>query len=193
MNTEGFVTTSLFKTITKAIAESDNLESMSDHLTQLLTAALNIQGCGIFVLDPLTKTLNVLASFGLSGDYLMKGPIKAPESIAATFEGIPVVVADVTKDNTLQYPEEAKKEGIVAIISIPIIFSDEVLGALRLYHHEEWDPPGEDLDSLLLLAELIGLAMSYSKLRYAMQHIAEIMFDTIPEKHLNGLKQNTVL
>ncbi len=188
MNTEGSINIALFKTITKAIAQSENLENMSNHLVQLLTAALNIKGCAIFILDASTRELDVLASFGLSTDYLMKGPVSAPQSIAATFDGKTVVIKDVDKDAALQYPEEAKKEGIAAIISIPIAFSEEVIGALRLYHHETWDITEEDLESLLLLAEMIGLAMSYSKLRYAMNTVAEAIFNTFSEKQLNDLK-----
>ena len=193
MNTEGYFNISLFKTVTQAIARSEDLESMSDHLVQLLTAALDIKGCAIFVLNPQNRELDILASFGLSTEYLMKGPVRAPQSMAATFEGEMVVIADVSKDSTLQYPEEARREGIAAIISIPIAFSGEVLGALRLYHQETWNPSREDLDSLRLLSETIGLAMSYSKLRNAMNHIAEIMLDTFSGAELEGMKGGRVL
>lgn len=188
MNTEGCINIALFKTITKAISQSENLEDMSNHLAQLLTASLNIKGCAIFILEPATRELDVLASFGLSTDYLMKGPVSAPQSIAATFDGKTVVIKDVADDASLQYPEEAKKEGIAAIISVPITFSEEVIGALRLYHQEIWDITEEDLESLRLLAEMIGLAMSYTKLRYAMNTVAETLFNTFSEKQLNDLK-----
>ena len=56
----------LFKTVFKAMAQSDNLEIMANHLTQLLTAALEIKGCTIFAVNPETEELEVLASFGLS-------------------------------------------------------------------------------------------------------------------------------
>ena len=44
----------IFKTVFNAMAQSDNLEIMANHLTQLLVAALDIKGCTIFVVNPET-------------------------------------------------------------------------------------------------------------------------------------------
>ena len=51
----------------------------------------------------------------------------ADKSIADSLKGNPVIISDVSKYSALQYPEEAKKEGIKAIISIPISFSQEII------------------------------------------------------------------
>jgi hypothetical protein len=86
-------------------------------------------------------------------------------------KGNPIVVQDVNNTNLLQYPEEDIKEGIGAIVSIPILFFGEVVGALRLYHHEIWDISEKDVDSLLVLAENIGLAMAYTRVLKALKTI----------------------
>ena len=165
----------LFKIVFKAMAQSDNLEIMANHLTQLLVAALEMKGCTIFAINPDTEELEVLASFGLSMSYVHKGPILKDKSIGATLKGAPVIIRDINKTNRLQYPDDAKKEGIGAIVSIPIKFYDKVIGALRLYHHEVWDVPEQDFDSLHLLAENIGLAMTYTRLLNAIQSITEVV------------------
>lgn len=180
MSAESKITIDTFKTVTKAIAESDNLDIMTNHLAQLLVTALDIKGCAIFVLDPETKELEILASFGLSTKYLSKGPLSADRSITANLRGDAVIVSDVTRDKNVQYPEEAKREGITAILSIPIVFLSEVLGALRLYHHRVWEISERDLDSLRLLAENIGLAMTYTRLLNAVQSIGEVLQRAIP-------------
>ena len=175
MNTETKITIETFKAVTKAIAHSDNLDLMTNHLAQLLVRALGVKGCAIYVLDPESKQLEILASFGLSPNYLTKGPLLADRSIAANLEGKPVIVSDVSKDKNIQYPEQAKQEGIAAILSIPIAFVDEIIGALRLYHHEVWHVSDQDIDSLQLLAENVGLAMSYTSLCNAMYSIGEVI------------------
>lgn len=161
----------IFKVVFRAIAHSDNLEIMANRLAQLLVAALEIKGCTIFVLDPDSEELEVLASFGLSMGYLNKGPILTKKSIGATLKGNPIVVRDVNDTDLLQYPKDAKKEGIGAIVSIPIKFYGKVVGALRLYHHNVWDIPEQDVDSLHVLAENIGLAMTYTRVLKAMKTI----------------------
>lgn len=181
MATEARVTLATLKTVIKAIAESDSLDTMSNRLAQLLVSALDIKGCAIFFLNPEAKELEVLASFGLSPGYLTKGPVMADKSIAVTLEGKAVVIPDVAKDRTLQYPKEAKEEGISALASIPIAFSNEIIGVLRLYHHEVWDLCSEDLDALQLLAANVGLAMAYTRLLNAVQAVSEICRSVLPE------------
>ena len=167
----------IFKIVSKAIAKSDNLEMMTTHLSQLLVATLEIKGCAIFALNTETKELEALASFGLSPGYLSKGPLLADKSIASALDGTAVIIPDLNKDNRLQYPEEAKAEGIAAILSIPILFAKSVLGVLRLYHREVWHLSARDFDSLLILAENIGLSLRYTRLLNALQAIQEAIKD----------------
>ena len=167
----------IFKVVTRAIAESDNLEIMTTHLTQLLTGALEIKGSGVFVLNPETDELELLSSFGLSIGYLNKGPLMSAKSIAETFRGEAVVVRDVAKSDHLQYPQDAIAEDIGAIVSLPIRFYGRVIGALRLYHREQWDISDKDIDSLRLLADNIGLAMMYTRLLNALRAIKDTVGD----------------
>jgi hypothetical protein len=48
-----------------------------------------------------------------------------------------------------------------------------------LYHHEQWDISEQDIDSLLLLAENIGLAMMYTRLLNALKEVK----NTVNEVH----------
>ncbi len=173
MSTEDKINIDIFKVVTRAIAESDNLGIMANHLTQLLVGALEIKACTIFALNEDTTELEVLASFGLSINYMNKGPLLADKSIGCTLRGEAVLIRDVTETDLLQYPEDAKEEGIGAMVSLPIIFYGEAIGVLRLYHNEVWDVSERDLDSLQLLAENIGLAMMYTRLLNALQDIHE--------------------
>lgn len=161
----------IFKAVFRAIAQSDNLEIMANHLTQLLVAALEIKGCTIFALNLELDELEVLASFGLSMDYVQKGPVLSDKSIADAFAGKPFVIRDIKTSDKLQYPQDAEKEGIGAIVSVPINFTGKVIGALRLYHHTVWDISERDVDSLLVLAENIGLAMTYTRVLKAIRTI----------------------
>ena len=148
-----------FKIVTRAIAFSSDLEVMANQLSLLLTGALEIKACAILVFDHETRSLGRLASYGLNPRYLKKGPLLADKSTAENLEGKSVIVRDVQNDNRIQYPAQAKEEGIASMVSIPIVVSENVLGALRLYHSEIWEISDQDLDSLRLLAVFIGLAM----------------------------------
>ena len=165
----------VFKTITGAIAHSDEPEAMADHLTQLLVAATGIKGCTIFALNPQTGELEVMSSFGLSAEYLNKGPVLSAKSIQSASRGEPIVVRDVAGSDRLQYPENAEAEGIRAIVSVPLRIYNRVIGALRLYHGSVWDVSETDLDFLLLLGEHVGLALTYVRLVNALNSIQEVV------------------
>ncbi|MBW2009511.1 MAG: GAF domain-containing protein [Deltaproteobacteria bacterium] len=180
MSNETKITIKTFKTVTKAIAQSDNLDIMTNHLCQLLVTALGIKACAIYLLDLETNELEPLASFGLTPGYLAKGPLTAKRSLADTLEGKPVIVADVANDTRVQYPQEAQKEGIGAMLSLPVMSSGGILGAVRLYHSEPWHISDEDLESLLLLCDYIGLAMTFTSLLNAVQSIYEVIRNDLP-------------
>lgn len=169
----------VFKAVARAIAHSDNLEIMTGHLTQLLVGTLEIKGCSIFALDPQSGELELLSSFGLSIGYLNKGPLFSDKSIGDIKKGKPIIIRDLKDTDLLQYPQEAVQEGIGAIVSLPIKFYGKNIGALRLYHGEQWDISERDIDSLLVLAENIGLALMYTRLLNALKEVK----DTVNEVH----------
>lgn len=179
MDTRNIMDIDIFKMIIRAIAESENLETMGNQSTQLLVGSLGIKASAIFALNPETEELEHMASFGLSIDYLNKGPVQIAQSKGWTSEKAPIAIKDVTKTDMLQYPDQAREEGIKAIVSIPVIFFGRGIGLLRLYHSETWDISEECIDTLSVLAEIIGMAMMYSRITSALHAIK----DTVEEVH----------
>ena len=180
MTNGSIISMDVFKAVTQAISRSEQLDVMCSHLAQLLVASLEIKACAIYALEPDTGELERLTSFGLSMAYINKGRILAQKSITECMEGTPVIVSDISGDDRIQYPEEARSEGIAAIVSIPIRVSGIVLGTLRLYHDRVWKISEEDLGSLMLLAEFVGLAMNYTTMMNALCEISDLVDRTIP-------------
>lgn len=165
----------IFKIITRFIAESENLETMCNQSTRLLVGSLGIKASRIFALNPETDELEHLASFGLSINYLNKGPLQISKSKGWTTEKTPIVIREISQTDQIQYPDQAAEEGIKAIVSIPITFYGKGIGLLRLYHSEAWDISEHDLDTLSVLAEIIGMALMHSRISSALQSVKEIV------------------
>jgi len=181
MGTNEKIDIDTFKVVTRAIAESSDLNIMVNHLTQLLTGTLGIKGCTLFALNPDTQELELMANFGLSLVYLNKGTVLSDKSIGSTLTGQAAVISDTSKTNQLQYPEDAQKEGIAAMVSIPIEFYGKTIGVLRLYHSEIWDISETDLDSLMLVGKNIALAMMYTRLLNTIQDIKDSVYRLHPD------------
>ena len=168
---------SVLKAVTRAVASSTNPEIMASHMTQLLVGHLGIRGCRIFALNVTTDELESLASFGLSITYLNKGPVFSEQSIRETRQGQTIVIADVAATDRLQYPENAKAEGIGAIVSIPVQVFGKVIGEMRLYTAEAWSPSAPDLEVLALVGDYLGLALLYARLFNALEVINDVVRD----------------
>lgn len=179
MSIENKIDMDLFKVIKSAMHASPDLEGMGNNLVQLMTGALDIKGCSLFAANPKKKELDIFTTFGLSTTYLRKGAISSQKSIAAIYSRKPVVIKDTSNTDLLQYPEAAQKEGIKSIISLPVVFSGKVIGAIRLYNHQSWDISDHDLETLMLFTDHVGMAMTYTRLLNAFMLIK----DTVQDVH----------
>ena len=81
---------------------------------------MGLKGVTIRLLDERTNMLELASACGLSEDYLHKGPVDADKSLAKALEGKPHFVLDASTDPTVQYPEEARNEGLVSMLSLPL-------------------------------------------------------------------------
>lgn len=150
--------------ITKAIAHCRDPEEVALMSVEAVKTGLGVKGCALLLVDRKSKELKVAASYGLSEEYLNKGPISAFKSMASSLEEGPVAVSDVTDDPRIQYPEEAEKEGIASILSVPIQMQQRSLGALRVYTSEPWEFTLEDINFVQAIAQIIGLAVEMSRM-----------------------------
>jgi GAF domain-containing protein len=116
------------------------------------------------LLDQGGEQLEVESSYGLSDQYVRKGPLSADKSIFDTLKGKPVIIEDAGSDPRVQYPLEAKQEGIASIVSLPIILREIVIGVLRLYTAVPCRFEQDDIDFLSAIAIQSGLAIENAKM-----------------------------
>jgi signal transduction protein with GAF and PtsI domain len=123
----------LFIDICKVINSSLDLKEVLILITENIVKLINVKACTIFLLDKGRNKLEVSASHGLSETYLRKGPLDADKSIAETLDGQIVLILETSHDSRVQYPEEAKREGIASVLSVPITVKGQIIGVLRLF------------------------------------------------------------
>ena len=168
----------VLKLLFDAITGSNQLETMANRLTQLIVGTLGIKGATIFIVNPEFDALEILASSGLSINYINKGPVLVDKSIKLASNREPIVISDVSKSDRLQYPENAKAEGIESIVSIPITLHGVIVGAMRLYDSAPWEVSEHDMEYLQVLAQNLGITMMYFRLANALLAVKENV-DTI--------------
>ena len=161
--------------VTKAISHSRDPEEVVLMTVESIKTALDVKGCTLFLINRKTNNLEATASFGLSDEYLNKGPVSAMHSIAQSLENGPVAISNVMDDPRIQYPEEAKKEGIVSILSIPVVAGGQIIGVLRVYTAKRWDFTLNDVNFVQAMACMAGMAISMARQFKGMKDSMEIM------------------
>jgi GAF domain-containing protein len=161
--------------ITKVISHSKDPEEVVLMTVEAIKTALDVKGCTIFLTDRNTNNLEIAASFGLSDNYLNKGPISASRSISQSLEEGPVAIYDVLDDPRIQYPEAAKVEGIASILSVPIVTAGLPIGALRVYTSEPWEFTLDDVNFVQAMAYMTGMAIEMSRQYKGMKDSIEIL------------------
>ncbi|MGB9438852.1 MAG: GAF domain-containing protein, partial [Desulfobacterales bacterium] len=84
--------------VAKAISHSKDPEEVALMTVDSIKTALNVKGCSLFLFNRQTNELELATSFGLSDEYINKGPVSALRSIAQSLEDGPVAIYDVMDD-----------------------------------------------------------------------------------------------
>jgi signal transduction protein with GAF and PtsI domain len=161
--------------VTRAISMTRDPEDVVWLTVESVSHALDAKGCALFLINRKREELELAASFGLSREYLDKGPISAMKSIAASLNEGPVAIYDVSDDPRIQYPEAARKEGICSILSVPIEARAEVIGALRVYTSEPWEFSMEDVNFVQAVASITGMAIDMCRLNKGLKSSIEVL------------------
>ena len=146
------------------VNSSRSPESVLSSIVEKVVKALGAKGCSIMLLTPDRKRLLHTVAYGLSDGYVKKGPVSADESISETLKGKPVAISDATLDERIQYREQKKKEGIVSILSIPMMLRDEAIGVIRVYTAEPRHFTRDDIYFVSAVANLGAIALENAKL-----------------------------
>ena len=159
----------LFKEVSKKINSSLDIGNVLRLITENIVKTLHVKGCAIFLLDKSKKKLLNSASYGLSEEYVKKGPIDSEKSIVETLQGKWVLISNAQTDQKIQYREEAKREGILSVLSGPMSVKGTVIGVIRIYTSKPLNLSEVENEFLTGLTEIgsIGIenARMYSHLK----------------------------
>lgn len=148
------------------ISSSLELDQVLQSVVISITEAMQVKACGLRLLDPNTGQLRLSAVYGLSGNYLAKGPVDVIHSTidSEALKGSPVYIADARTDPRFQYQEAAKQEGLISILCVPLEVRGEAIGVMRVYTKTFTTFHEDDIQFLSVLASLAALAIENARL-----------------------------
>ncbi len=163
--------------VARTINSSLDPAQVLEKIVAEVTRAMNAKAASIRLLGRRRQRLLLGAAWGLSKGYLRKGPVEVAKS------GIDKEVIETARPvsttscavSPLQYPEEAAREGIGAIMVMPLTVEGQVIGVLRVYDEECREYAPHEVEFLQAVADLSAIAIENARLHEALRKDYELL------------------
>ncbi len=152
--------------VSRVIVSNRYLEEILSMLVGLTAQLMDSKICSLMLLDEEKQELVIKATQSLSDRYRTKPPIKVGESISGRVVQTkqPIIVGDVTQEKGYKYPDVAKAEGLRAMICVPMMIKDRVIGVVNCYSHAEHEFSEEEIQMLVAVANQAAVAIENTRL-----------------------------
>lgn len=154
-----------FRTIVMAISTYEDMELLLQHIVEGLCRTFKIKGSSILLYDEAERQLFRVSSYGLSEEYLHKGALYMDEEYEEFQKGETLKYSTLASEPRVKYTEAALKEGISCILSIPIKYKQLSIGLLKIYHQEEILMHSEDMESLNVMMQQLGVVIELNGMK----------------------------
>jgi signal transduction histidine kinase len=152
--------------VSQAINSTLSLDETLNVITREACQLMRARMCSLMLLDETREWLDLRASYGAGEAYLRKPRLSASESLVGSVvrRRKPKQVDNVQSSALYQNVEVARTEGLVGLLSVPLLFRDEAIGALNVYTSHPYAFSNEEVRILSALAQLSAVAIQKARL-----------------------------
>lgn len=156
----------LLSEVSRTIVSDHYLKEILQLIVTMTAKVMDSQICSIMLLDEKRNELFIAATQSLSQEYLSKPNLKVGQSISGrvVLKKRPITVLDVTKESGYMYPDVARNEGIVSLLSVPMMVKDRAIGVINSYTKSEHKFRQEESSILQAVANQAAVAIENTHL-----------------------------
>ncbi|MDD2466479.1 MAG: GAF domain-containing protein [Desulfobulbus sp.] len=193
----------IFQKVIRLTSKVYDHQEVMDTIVQALPSLLSIDACTIRLHDASIGSFVLGAAHGVSMEYLSREVIDTDETLNIARSGYPVYSTHVDEDQYVPFREEASREGIKSVLTLPIAFQEELIGIMRLLTRDARSFSTEEISFAMALAEQVGIAISHGHIfkemaaqlgfLHEIQEISTLVNSTLDLKTvLDGLVERVV-
>jgi len=121
--------------ISKAITSDRYIEDILRLVVTVTAETMRSKICALWLLDDNDNTLRLRATQSISEDYLKERSLKMGEGIVGqvALAQKPRSVINVLEEPDYKEKELAEKEGLVSMLSVPMVVKDRMIGVINCY------------------------------------------------------------
>jgi signal transduction histidine kinase len=152
--------------VSRTINSTLNLDDALHVVTAEACALMRAKMCSLMMLDDSHEWLDLRASHGAGEAYLSKPRLSVGESLLGVVvrRKKPLQVANVQISTRYQNVDVARHEGLVSLLSVPLLFAGQAIGTLSVYTGQPYNFSNEEIRILSALAELSAIAIEKARL-----------------------------
>ena len=153
---------SIGQTVTSTLNLDETLGVITREACSLMAGKMS----SLLLLDDSRQWLDLRAHFGAGEAYVQKPRLSVEDSVVGVVvrRKKPLQVDDVQNSARYQNVAVARQEGLVSLISVPLMFRGEVIGALNVYTGHPYSFSNEEVRILSTLADLSAIAIEKARL-----------------------------
>jgi signal transduction protein with GAF and PtsI domain len=142
------------------------LDEMLDVVVEMAAKVMGTPVCTLRLIDAARDELIVRAAQSTIPNYKKKPPLKIGQGIGGVVirERKPVTVADVRADPRYPFREAARAEGLISMLSVPLIVRDHAIGVLNGFTTEPHAFSEQEIALFSTFANQIALAIENAQL-----------------------------
>jgi len=152
--------------VSRTINSTLNLDEALRAITREACDLMRARMCSLMMLDNSREWLDLRASHGAGRAYIKKPRLSVEESLLGVVvrRKKPVQVANVQASTHYQNVDVARREGLVSLLSVPLLFVGQAIGTLNVYTGRLYNFSNEEIRILGALAELSAIAIEKARL-----------------------------
>jgi len=150
----------------QAIISQDQLDSVLQRIARESCRLMNAKLCSLMLLEAGGRELALRAWYGASRAYIKKPNLPVEESLVGVVVNRlkPLTVLNVLGHQRYQHTELARREGLVSLLSVPLVLDNRALGVLSVYTREAHRFSNEEIRLLTAMAGLSAVAIAKASL-----------------------------
>ena len=152
--------------VSRTINSTLNLDEALQAITREACVLMRARMCSLMMLDESGEWLDLRASYGAGEAYINKPRLAVSDSLLGVVarRKKPMQVTNVQASTRYQHVEIARREGLVSLLSVPLLFAGQAIGTLSVYTGRPYNFSNEEIRILSALAELSAIAIEKARL-----------------------------
>jgi signal transduction histidine kinase len=157
--------TSLVDTAQLIISEN-NFEEILEQITVQTSRLMKAHLCSVFLLSDDGSELVLRACHGGNDPYQDRPNLRMEDSLLGSVvtRHKPVTVVDVRREKGYIQSDIARRERLVSMVAVPLIFADKAVGVLAIYTQQRHRFSNDEIKLLTALADLSAVAIEKGRL-----------------------------